>query len=384
MYAVYDCTEDKTFVYDDVTPAPTMNPTPNPAPNPVPDPTPAPTPNPTDAPGPTSLLANWDFESPTIYPWTRTGGDGQIELVYDDDLGSNVGRAYGRNSNNAWEGIGQDTDIFEAGEDYNIEIKARMTDVADGVTSNFKLTLQVSFETASTTWLTLIWADDLTNEWQTFYGYLDFQPTDTVTSTRIFAEGAPGYDFAIDDVIVLSDLTTPAPTPSPTPAPVQSADFIDASDNTERIDIPVPPQADFGPNNNRVSCPHLDLDGSEVDWTTQFGTQLSEGQDVTIPDGVTVLITETIPTTLGYIRIPPTSTLIIGEDDTFGIEIDAQGIEVQGSLIAGSESCRLQSEVTITLHGDRPNNAPDPLYKGIEVTGTLNLHGKRFYRTWTK
>lgn len=63
-------------------------------------------------------------------------------------------------------------------------------------------------------------------------------------------------------------------------------------------------------------------------------------------------------------------------------------MNVQGRLTAGSETCRIEAPITITLHGSRPSDAvtnpPDPTYKGIVVTGTLNLHGKRFFRTWTR
>jgi len=46
--------------------------------------------------------------------------------------------------------------------------------------------------------------------------------------------------------------------------------------------------------------------------------------------------------------------------------------------------------VTITLLGTRPNNisfdsaSPDPTIKGIKVTGTLDIHGKRYFQTWTR
>jgi hypothetical protein len=354
--------------------------------NPTAWPTAQPTANPTKVPGTQSILSNWDFEAGTIDPWTRNGGDGTIELAYDPELDSNVGRSVGRNPNNRWEGIRQDaTGIIQAGEDYNIEIKARLLDVPDSDTDRFSLTLAIYYSDADTQYRGLIWTDQLTNQWQTFQGYFGpFEPIGSVTALRVYAEGPTGHNFAIDDVILLPDLTTSAPTLSPTAAPTQPTGYIDSSQNTERVEIPVPPRPDFSPNNNRVECPHLDVDGSVVDWNTQFGTSLMEKQDIFIPDGATILITETIPTTLGYIHIPPTSTLIIGEDNTFGISIDAQGIDVQGSLIAGSETCRLQAEVSITLHGSLPSSAQSPLYKGISVTGTLSLHGKRFYRTWTR
>jgi len=109
---------------------------------------------------------------------------------------------------------------------------------------------------------------------------------------------------------------------------------------------------------------------------------------VTLPPNSQVLIDSTIPFTLGLITIPATSSLIIGENAA-GIYLDAEGIEVTGSLIAGSETCRLESAVTITLYGERNSgidniNPPPPSTKGISVTGELQLHGKRFYKTWSR
>ena len=61
---------------------------------------------------------------------------------------------------------------------------------------------------------------------------------------------------------------------------------------------------------------------------------------------------------------------------------------MDGALRAGSETCRLQSRLTITLHGSRPvdasTTARSASEKGIHVTGVLELHGKRYFRTWTR
>ena len=102
-----------------------------------------------------------------------------------------------------------------------------------------------------------------------------------------------------------------------------------------------------------------------------------------LPPDTRMLVTESILTRLGTVTIPQSSELIFGENAT-GILMDVRGIDVRGSLIAGSETCRLQTQLTITLHGSRQTTPQDVLYKGIGVTGTLSLHGKRFYRTWTR
>ena len=86
-------------------------------------------------------------------------------------------------------------------------------------------------------------------------------------------------------------------------------------------------------------------------------------------------------------RIPSTSELIIGQRNT-GIRLKALGISVEGKLTAGSTDCPIETKIRIILLGNRPSDAvtnrPEAIVKGISVTGTLNLHGEQFYRTWTR
>jgi hypothetical protein len=87
------------------------------------------------------------------------------------------------------------------------------------------------------------------------------------------------------------------------------------------------------------------------------------------------------------VRIPSTSELIIGQRNT-GIRLKALGISVEGKLTAGSTDCPIETKIRIILLGNRPSDAvtnrPEAIVKGISVTGTLNLHGEQFYRTWTR
>ena len=139
----------------------------------------------------------------------------------------------------------------------------------------------------------------------------------------------------------------------------------------------------------RVNCPHLE--SGLLDWhdpNTWGGSVPSSGSDVTLPSNARVVIrsSSAIPK-LNLVTIPATSELIFGEDSA-GIDFQVDGMDVKGKLVAGSEECRIETPVTITLHGSRPSNAvtnvPDPTYKGISVTGEISLHGKRYFRTWTR
>jgi len=88
---------------------------------------------------------------------------------------------------------------------------------------------------------------------------------------------------------------------------------------------------------------------------------------------------------LGIITVPESSELIFGEDAT-GIEFDASGFNVNGVLKAGSETCRIEKKININLHGSRRDTSNNATYKGIKISrnGILELHGKRYFRTWTR
>lgn len=128
-----------------------------------------------------------------------------------------------------------------------------------------------------------------------------------------------------------------------------------------------------------------------MDWhdaNTWGGSLPVAGQAVTLPANSKVVVTKSVTPLLGLVTIPSTSELILGENAA-GITVYAKGFEVNGALTMGSESCRIQTEIIITLHGARPSdiatNPRAPSFKGVSVNGgTLNLHGKRYFRTWTR
>ena len=144
-------------------------------------------------------------------------------------------------------------------------------------------------------------------------------------------------------------------------------------------------------SSTRSNCPHLQSGllsfHDAASWPG--GRVPSSGEDVSLPAGARMLLSRDVGVLLGRLTIPSTSELIVGENATHGVAIDASGIDVQGALRAGSESCRLLTRVTFTLHGTRPAtraalDALPPWTKGISVTGTLELHGERFHRSWAR
>jgi hypothetical protein len=365
-YAIFDKTRNVTLLYGQVA-EPSSEPSAFPSIVPI-----------------ESILPNWDFEVGTVAPWTSNNGNANhFSIVYDVDRQSNVGVSTGRTAQ--WNGFGQDvTSLIVPGEDYNVEFAAKLFGAAAGSSSRFILTIAIRYATYTSYQSFYYTSNGLTNQWKTFTShYGPFQPVEPVQSLRLYFEGPnSGLSFAVDDVRITPDLTTESPSAAPTPAPTQEDYLVDAGANTELVQIPQPPQADLTPNTARSLCPHDDP--TLTDWTTLFGTTFTVGQNINIPAGTRVLISKSIPTKLGYITIPASSSVVFGEDPLNGITLNVSGIDVQGSLIAGSESCRIQSDVTITLHGNRPSVSQQPTYKGISVTGTLSLHGKRYFRTWTR
>lgn len=151
--------------------------------------------------------------------------------------------------------------------------------------------------------------------------------------------------------------------------------------------IPDPPAPKL--SRIRATCPHLQSGllnwHSASTWST--GSVPQAGQNATLPENSKVIVTSSVVEELGYIIVPQSSELIFGEN-SHGITVDAIGFDVQGVLRAGSDTCLIQTPITITLHGTRPVDAvTNPklvTYKGIAVTGTISLHGKRYFRTWTR
>ncbi|KAL1498565.1 hypothetical protein AB1Y20_013884 [Prymnesium parvum] len=159
-------------------------------------------------------------------------------------------------------------------------------------------------------------------------------------------------------------------------------------DSSELVQLAEP--SDVPPSTDpAVNCPHLQQ--GLLEWlapSTWPSLASPTAGDVTLPENSRVLLSATpAHTVYGVITVPASSELIIGSSAA-GIELRAAGISVYGALRVGSETCRLQTAVTITLYGTRPDSAStttrDAWHKGIFVSGVLDVHGKRYFRTWSR
>ena len=106
----------------------------------------------------------------------------------------------------------------------------------------------------------------------------------------------------------------------------------------------------------RTGCPHIT--GALLHWHNAAtwngaGVPSTAGADVTLPSSSRVLLSRSAAhVTFGTLHVPAGAELVIGEDAD-GISLHATGISVEGALRAGSETCRLTSPFTLTLHGAR-------------------------------
>ncbi|KAJ8602371.1 hypothetical protein CTAYLR_004214 [Chrysophaeum taylorii] len=156
---------------------------------------------------------------------------------------------------------------------------------------------------------------------------------------------------------------------------------ITRATNSELVDLghPGPARA----TEPRSNCPH-----DAVDLTSWDDVVAQTGGDVVLPANTKVLISScsTISgVAFGTITIPESSELVFADEP---LSLEAEGIRVRGALRAGSETCRLLAEITITLRGARPATIYDEQsawVKGIDVDGgTLDVHGAEYYQTWSR
>ncbi|KAJ8612429.1 hypothetical protein CTAYLR_006581 [Chrysophaeum taylorii] len=159
--------------------------------------------------------------------------------------------------------------------------------------------------------------------------------------------------------------------------------IITRDTNSELVDLGHPGHAWAAASQS--NCPH-DWPGLEM-WEDQ-GFGVGTGQDVQLAENKRIIIAcNSIgdDEQFGVIRIPSTSELIIADEP---ISLNVRGIRVYGALRAGSETCRLNAQISITLRGNRPSSISDTQntwFKGIDVnTGTIDIHAAEYYQTWSR
>ena len=148
----------------------------------------------------------------------------------------------------------------------------------------------------------------------------------------------------------------------------------------------------------KTDCPHLESGLSLWhDPATWGGAVPAAGSSPTLPANTHVLVCScslpsdaagaAAPFTL--VTVPSTSSLIF---DDAPMSMHVGSIVGTGRIAMGASTCRHDQELSITFHGSRTTvlqSRPRPTSdntKGLVVSGsgTLDVHGRRFFPTWTR
>ncbi|GBG25007.1 Spermidine synthase [Hondaea fermentalgiana] len=168
-----------------------------------------------------------------------------------------------------------------------------------------------------------------------------------------------------------------------------TADLVSMAAASEVVSLRYTPNSPPDNWDAQDACPHDEagLSAWEDSATWTSGSVPGDGEDIVLPENTRVIVggcSLTAGDVFGIITVPETSELIFADED---ISLGARGILVLGKLVMGSETCRLSSSITITLHGERPTTLPAaPEYKGLvaQGNGVLDIHGAIYHPTWTR
>ena len=332
-----------------------------------------------------------------------------------------------------WQGVQQDltsrlTAIQKATYVVSCYAKIHSSTVGDTSDNNFKLTMKVTTAENGNSWKSSSPTNINSNDWTFVKGHIDLSGIEgTITNVKFYAQGvATTTNFWVDDVsavLLQTDVPSASPSKRPTLAPslspsaspttdepsvtpsmsptnapsmfsYGSGPFVTLSTSSEIVTIPRPPEPsnlfDF-----RADCPHEET--GLLDWhdSNTWGGTIPTSGDVVLPSNSKIVIRQSVLGQLGVVTVPATSELIFDENEVSPITLDVGGMDVQGAIRAGSETCHYLTELTITLHGQRPDESEFdiygksattvPTYKGISVNGgVLSVHGKRYHPTWTR
>jgi hypothetical protein len=177
-----------------------------------------------------------------------------------------------------------------------------------------------------------------------------------------------------------------SPAPGSFVVPPPPAPWVFERNSSQSFVLPVQPLPASFPS--RTGCPHTSVGLFRWEDPATWGGAVPAGGDVTLPQGASVLLSScSSPLVLGTLTIPAGTQLVLSDAP---LSLSVTALIVHGALTAGSPSCRLRSQVNITLRGSRPSgssaSAPATNLKGILVdgAGVLDLHAVQYAPTWTR
>ncbi len=139
----------------------------------------------------------------------------------------------------------------------------------------------------------------------------------------------------------------------------------------------------------RLACPHLQSNLIALENTNYFNAT-DPAKILLIPSGSKILLRPcSVPPNFEFIRILIQSNAsLVFDDAPISLFVREIIVETGGSLLIGSESCRLYSSINITFPGRKNESSlvdfsGNPS-KGILSRGRLEIHGRLFQPTWTR
>jgi hypothetical protein len=138
------------------------------------------------------------------------------------------------------------------------------------------------------------------------------------------------------------------------------------------------------PVTTRTNCPHLQND--LVPFHTRFPT-IVDGQDISLTSTDKLLLCScSVNVTLGTITIPSGAVLVIN-DQPLSLSVREIKVEADGSFLAGSDTCRLFSNIDFIFLGTRNTSSPvipTGPSKGIISSGRTEIFGKQYHPTFSR
>lgn len=142
------------------------------------------------------------------------------------------------------------------------------------------------------------------------------------------------------------------------------------------------------PSLPQTNCPHLQT--GLVTFNSLYpSNSLTNAMDISISTSV-LLKTNSIPSNviLNRITIMPGGSLIF-DDAPISLSVREIYVQAAGSLLIGSETCRLGSNINITFYGSESDSSAFDstsglTSKGLISEGFVDIHGKQYHPTWTR
>lgn len=145
-----------------------------------------------------------------------------------------------------------------------------------------------------------------------------------------------------------------------------------------------------------TDCPHH----KHISSMTTFGNLVKSlstlnNANIIIPANRTILLSGSdlavmaATDVINRITVSSTASLIFN-DTNMHLRVREIVVQVNGALLIGSPTCRLNSNIDVTFYGSRNTSSLSDsptgpqTSKGILSYGTIGVHGKLFYPTWTR